>query len=745
MKGLLDSAETIRDDDDNSSGSGDSIISSEEQNEILKEIDKISGQSRIDVTPELFKISAVKKGILFPLLVNIVAFSLLGGGIYATKYYFDQVDQDMVRTMTEQQSSEGKIIKELKLAADKELAEKENEINGIQAKMKEVESERLDLERNMNSKISDKESQLQQEMEAALEEEREKLRSQGMTTDQINQQIANMQLEQSSLFDQKLSDFREEAQLKKIDMEKQLDKLSNEYNSDLEKFNTERDKIKEEAEAVLAEQTEKMEAKARELESEKSEAQKEIQRLTDQQKQEDLVESQIVGFYKNIEDYIKNGDLDRASGELENLEKYLYDETVITYAGISKRREIDLFVIDSLSNMVESSRVDPQEELDTMSLIQAADKLQEIQKIVSNADQQIASGNTELAEIMYQNALKAIPEIYKSHNYFIDSMQTELEAGYEQLADIQNQFDEFKKEYDDRKTGVENLLAAADSKYDSGDYNTAVKEYQNAIKATGINDIDQAAVRMIESGNTLAIAPFKERISSLSAEMTDLKESSDGSLMEMQSLENDVEDMGKEIAEYSRKITVFNDKLETEKQQVVSLKDEIEKQNNQISIYEQKIETMKVELENEKNKESTTPEESKLIDEEIAELTTLTVQLNRLSRSYADFELMASSLKDNLQGDAETIEALYDFFEDDSVDNVFPGISDYLRSFSNVYLTAGTEIGLYEGISLMYDLNSMENNNARLELLGSKREQYKDNSAMLELISQIEKSMKQVE
>ncbi len=745
MKGLLDSAETIRDDDDNSSGNGDSIISSEEQNEILKEIDKISGQSRIDVTPELFKISAVKRGILFPLLVNIVAFSLLGGGIYATKYYFDRVDQDMVRESTEQQSVEGNLIKQIQKDTDKKLADKENEIKGIQDNLSKIESQRLELENHMSSKISDREEELQKEMEAALEEEREKLRSQGMTTEQINKQIADMQLEQSSLFDQKLSDYREEAKLEKIEMESSLDQLNKEYNSKLESVNEERAKIESEAKSREAEITERMEAKTKELESEKSEAQKEIQRLTDQQKQEDMVESQIVGFYKNIEDYIKSGNLDRASGELENLEKYLYDETVITYAGISKRREIDLFVIDSLSNMVESSRVDPQEELDTMSLIQAADKLQEIQKIVSNADQQIASGNTELAEIMYQNALKAIPEIYKSHNYFIDSMQTELEAGYEQLADIQNQFDEFKKEYADRKTGVENLLAAADSKYDSGDYNTAVKEYQKAIKATGIDDIDQAAVRMIESGNTLAIAPFKERISSLSAEMTELKESSESSLLEMQSLENDVDYMSKEITEYSKEITAFNDKLETEKQQVVSLKDEIEKQNNQISIYEQKIETMKVELENEKNKESTTPEESKLIDEEIAELTTLTVQLNRLSRSYADFELMASSLKDNLQGDAETIEALYDFFEDDSVDNVFPGISDYLRSFSNVYLTAGTEIGLYEGISLMYDLNSMESNNARLELLRSKREQYKDNSAMLELINQIEKSMKQVE
>ena len=436
MKALLIAAESVHIEKQVPAvTSGDSIISSQEQQDIMKEIDRISGHSRINVTPDLFKINAIKNGFLFPLLVNVVAFSILAGGIFATKYYFDIRDQELVQASTEQQSAEGNLIKEIQKEAEQKLAEKENEIQGIQANMQKIESECQALEQDMNSKISEREAQLQEELEAAIAQEREKLQSQGMSTAQIDQQIAALELEQSSIFEQELASFREEAELQKIEMESSLNQLQDEYNSKLVSVNEERNRIESEAQSREAELTERMEARTKELETERTEAQQEIERLTEQQEQESLVENQIIGFYKTIEDQIKTGDLDDASAELKNLENYLYDDSVINLAGITKRREIDLFVIDSLSKLVDASKTDPQEELDTMSLLDSAEKLKEIQQIVQNADQQMAVGNTEMADLMYRNALEKIPEINRSHRFFLDSIESELELGYKQLTD----------------------------------------------------------------------------------------------------------------------------------------------------------------------------------------------------------------------------------------------------------------------------------------------------------------------
>lgn len=767
MKGLLQKAETVLVPQSQPPVQAeDSIISNEEQTDILKEIDRITGQSRISVTPDLFKISALKNGVLFPLLVNLVAIAILGGGIFATKFYFDIKDKEMVQASVEQQSAEGNLIKEIKKETEEKLAAKENEIQDIQANMNRIESERQALEQDMTSKINERQSQLEEEMEAALAAEREKLQAQGVSTDKIDEQIAALKLEQNSIFEEELQSYREEAELEKIELESNLNQLQNEYNSKLVSINEERAKIEAEAQTREAELTERMEARTRELETEKTAAQQELQKLTESQEQESLVENQIIGFYKSIEDEIKDGDLDNASVELKNLENYLYDESVTSLTGISKRREIDLFVIDSLSKLIESSRINPQEELDTMSLIDAAERLKEIQQIVQNADQQLAVGNNEMADLMYRSALEKIPEINKSHRFFLDSMESELELGYDQLSDIQGRFDQLQQLNSDREAGVSSFLTDADRNYQSGDYSAAVDSYRNAFEATGYDNMDRAADRMIESGNTIAIAPFKEKLSDMTEEVESLQSYKDSSLNELQTLEfdlaqkeeelntinekyintdSDVDSLSEKVQSSEVELASINDKLESEKNQVVLLKDQLEQQTEEISTYEQRIEELKLDLENEQRKASTSNEDSLIIDKEIAELTTLKAQLNRLNKSYTDFELMADNLEDNIKGDAETIEAMYDFFEEDAVEDVMPGISDYLRSFSNVYITAGTEIGLYESVSLFYDLNSLNTNREKRQLLRARKDDYQDNEAMVELINQIEKTMGQDE
>jgi hypothetical protein len=730
LKGLLNRAENIRT-YKNSPVKSDSIISNEEQQEIMKEIDRISGQSRIQVTPDLFQFSALKKGFLFPLLVNLLAFGILGGGLYATKYYFEIKDRELEISSAEHQSAEGNLIREIKKDTEERLAEKETEILDIQLNLQKIESERLALEKNMDSKISEREAQMQLEMERVLEEERAKLQSRGISSEEIEEQIALLKLEQISLFEEEIDLFREEAELEKIALESNLSQLHKEYNQKLVTISEEKTQIEIEARSREAELTARMENRTRALESEKTAARLEIERLTQISEKENLVENQIIGFYRKIENLIREGELDQASVELNNLENYLYEESVITLAGISKRREIDLFVIDSLSKLVESSKTDPQEELDTISLIDAAERFKEIKDMVRNADQQMAVGNVELADIMYRNALEKIPEINRSHQYFYSALENELEIGYEQLSSIQKNLDSLERANAERNDRVAGLLNKAGSAYNTGNYQQAVDEYKRALVATDIKNMDVAAEQMLNSSNNIATAPLKTEVNGLNSELNALSDSQKQILQDKQSLENELAYRDNELISLNRKLGVSDGEL-------LTLKDQISEQTEQIQSYEQRIEEMKAGLKKEEIVPVAVTEE--LLDDEIAQLTTLKARLNRLNKSYNDFEVMADSLKENDRGDARTIEALYDFFEEDSVEDVFPGMGEYLRSFSSVYVNAGTEIGLYESVSLLYELNGLTNTGEKLNLLKSKKDSYSDNVAMMELISQLEES-----
>ena len=89
-------------------------ISKEDQKEILEEIDKIASESKIKVTPEIFNIKAVKKGVLFPVIINLMAFGILAVGITLLAFFFKRGEEQLLEDTTAISSAEGKLLQELK-------------------------------------------------------------------------------------------------------------------------------------------------------------------------------------------------------------------------------------------------------------------------------------------------------------------------------------------------------------------------------------------------------------------------------------------------------------------------------------------------------------------------------------------------------------------------------------------------------------------------------------------------------
>ena len=463
----------------------DSAISREDQKEILSEIEKVAAGSRITITPEIFTIHALKRGTFFPLMVNLFSILLLVGGLTALYLLFQRGKSVIMEQATAITTAEGKLIKELKKESEAKLLAKNKEISNIQNRLLEIDREREDLQSNMESKIQERENELRLTLEEELENERVKLRSQGISEEDINRKLRELELEKSFEFNRQLEAFKQEAEAERLKIENNLETLKNEYEQNLTATNNERLKVLDEARQREAELQSQLAEKTRALDSEKLKAQAELKKISDQRQRENQAGDQLISLYNIVESDIQNGKLNQALLNIEGIRNYLNDESIVTLPVILKRREVEFFVLDSLENLVKSEL--GKEEVDTTSLIASANILTDIRSLVIEADSLYESGRIGEAEELYSSALAAIPAINQSHNYFNEQKQKEEET---------------------RKQQLEAYLTAAESAFRRGSYTKALESYTRSLAYLPENQatIDRMITQVKSSGFQLGFA-----------------------------------------------------------------------------------------------------------------------------------------------------------------------------------------------------------------------------------------------
>jgi len=457
----------------------DSAISREDQKEILSEIEKVAAGSRITITPEIFTISAIKKGTFFPLMVNLFFILLLIGGLTTLYLLFQRGKSVIMEEATAITTAEGKLIQELKKESEAKLLAKNKEISSIQNRLLEIDREREDLQSNMDSKIQERENELRSVLERELENERVKLRSQGISEEDINKKLRELELEKSFEYNRQLEAYKQEAEAERLKIENNLKTLKNEYEQNLTAVNDERLKVLDDARQREAELQRQLEEKTRALDSEKLKAQSELKKISDQRQKENQASDQLINLYNLVQSDIENGKLNEALLNIEGIRNYLNEESIVTLPAILKRREVEFFVLDSLENLVKNEL--GKEEADTASLLASANILTDIRSLVIEAENLYQSGRIGEAEKLYSSALAAIPEISQSHNYFTQQKQEEEET---------------------RKRQLEAYLTAAESAFRHGNFTEALESYTGSLAYLPENQatIDRMITQVKTSG-----------------------------------------------------------------------------------------------------------------------------------------------------------------------------------------------------------------------------------------------------
>ena len=400
-------------------------ISEEDRLDISSQIDRVTQQNRIQVGPDLFKLQPRKKGLMVPLAVNLGALVVLLTGLSVLWLVFRQGAENLVQNQVVLQSTEGKLIEELKKQSETELLAKDQQIADIQKRMVTLAQQKNDLQATMEDKIAARETELRQQLQTALEAERTRLTQAGFSQAVVEEKLKAFEKQKNAEFQKQLADFKARAETERQGLEDNLKKQQDDYQRNLSDLAGERQRILDESKKKQNELQAQLDQKNRDLEAQQTasraqlaQAQQLLRDLNDEKTKTDSVQNQLLGLYTKVAQAIQSRRFNDAQVQVQGLVAFLNEPSVKALPDIQKRRDADLFLAATLSDWLaqDQKRLDA----DAARIQTTQSTLDTIQSLTAQADQALASGKPEEAEAFYNKALTQLPAVLEAHQYFLD-------------------------------------------------------------------------------------------------------------------------------------------------------------------------------------------------------------------------------------------------------------------------------------------------------------------------------------
>jgi hypothetical protein len=435
-------------------------ITSEEREKILSQIDGAVSEGRLRITNETFQFSARRRGGLLPAVVNIVAVVVVAAGVALALFLSRQQERNIVSPPTAILSAEGKLIADLKAETQAQLQGKDREISSIRQQIAGFDAERAKIKQDAEAQVSVKQKELQDAMNAQLDAERKRLEASGLTEKAVNDRLAALQEKASADMASQLAAFRAKADADSAAKDKAIADLQAQYQTSLSQAQSERAQLQADAAKKQADLEAGYQARQLALQKDTAAAQAELARLRDQQSQQQLMLDQILSWYQKARDQIQAGKPDAALGVLSDFRAYLNSDAVSAVSSVAQRRPVDLFLVDSLEQLVKAQASQAASAADTANLLASANLIAAVAATVQTADQAFQAQGYDRARELYLSALAKIPAV---------------EAGYEKLVQIETIY------ANQQKKDIAAALATANAAYRAGDYNGAAARYAEAL------------------------------------------------------------------------------------------------------------------------------------------------------------------------------------------------------------------------------------------------------------------------
>ncbi len=580
-------------------------FSEEEKDEIFQQIEKISSQSQISITPELFEVKPAKKGGTLPLAVNLIGILVIAAALFFANRYFQAKEETMVLSEKTYQSTEDSIVKELKKQAEEKLQQKEQEISKIQSELEKLDKESSNLKATMETQVKAKEAELRKQMEEELAKERARLQGQGISSAELEKQLKEFQTKKEDAINSALNAFKAESEAALKEKEKELAQAKAVARQVLDKANKDKAALEAEAKKREEELTKQFEAEKEALTRQSSEATSKLEQLRELQRNEQLIQDQITGAYTTIMSAIEDRDYPKASLAIEDVRKILADPKIQSLPTIFKRLKIENFILDSLEK--EISQTKTEDTTDFKTLAATAQLLINARANVRKGEEAAAAGKSYDAKRYFNAAIASLPKI---------------EGAVNQLREIE------AKNMEER---ARDYIVLGDAALRKGDLSDALEQYRSAaVNSVDTNkEILSSAIHKIEGVNDLKI---KNLSSSETEKYNKLKKDTDRKIAE---LTDELDNKNSEI-----------DKLNNLIKDEQAKKEELEKKLAEAQANNEQKQTDLL-AENEKlNK--TIADKDKTIAQLSDEITKSTQRIKNLMRRVNNAEKQVSTLQNEL-------------------------------------------------------------------------------------------------
>ncbi len=490
--GLLKRASDLRERDAEALSEEDkrSGITVEDRREILAHIEQITRGARIAEDPGAFAVKAKRRGVLFPVLVNLAAALIGAGGLFGLSVLSRQRETAIVEGGGAIASAEGKLIREIQREASSRLGEKDREIAEIQGRLASLDKERGELASSIEERVKARETELRAALDAELQRERARLIAEGLSEATIQERLKKFEAEKTAAFRRELSEYQAKAEAEKAAAEANYQKLRDEYQKNISGLAEERQRIQDESrkreetlraslEASLAEKTASLRAAGAETEAGLAAAKAELARIEDQRKKAQAAEEQVVGLYGSVRQALRDRRFEDAALKAAALRSYLDDPAIASLPSLQSRREADLFAAEALTALAKSEL--DRASADSARLLRQAELLQAAREAAQAGERALKAGDGAEAEKKYREALEKVPDILAAHDFFLTRSRDAEEL---------------------RRSRLDENLALAQVAFKSGDYPVAAARYQEALAYLPLAETNRQALvaRIAETG-----------------------------------------------------------------------------------------------------------------------------------------------------------------------------------------------------------------------------------------------------
>jgi hypothetical protein len=334
-------------------------VNEDEAREIEAQIEAISRRSRAAFDPAQSKIKALKNGIFFPIMVNLIVI-VVAGGVFGFLYYYTNLRPGRVaaggRAFT---SVEGELIQQIRQESVIQLSEKEQEITGIRVHLTELEQNQATLVSEFEERVTRREVELRAAMERDLAAERERLRGAGISETRMNEQLASFEQERTASSRVELNRFIEQMNRERAETEANYQRLRNQYQTDISSLNNERAQLQEEyrrREEGLRSTLEQNQGVERALTEQRlayAQAQAALAGLQEQRQRAQAEDQLIIGMFNRVRAALDGERYQDALTQARNLRAYL--EGLSRGSSSSVRLETDLYMASSLEQLARAA------------------------------------------------------------------------------------------------------------------------------------------------------------------------------------------------------------------------------------------------------------------------------------------------------------------------------------------------------------------------------------------------------